>query len=114
MTSMDVMYGQVIRVLRTGFRIAGGFLVIGLVIALIRQESLATKVDSFSHIPGELADFRARAFIDLGIIAIVLTPVAAVVTIWLGFKRQGEDRFATYTLGVLGVLAASIALSLFR
>lgn len=113
-TSLNVVYRDVSRVLRIGFRIAAAFLVTGIVIALIRQEALAREVDAFSRIPGALIDLRARAFIDLAIIAIVLTPVAAVATIWRGLKAQGEDRFATYTLGVLGVLMASIALALLR
>jgi uncharacterized membrane protein len=114
MATAETLYRNVSRVLRIGFRIAAGFLVTGIVIALIRQEPIATEVDSFSKIPGALLDLRARAFIDLAIIAIVLTPVAAVITIWRGFLAQGERRFANYTLGVMGVLAASIALSLFR
>jgi uncharacterized membrane protein len=114
MASLDVLYTNVSRVLRIGFRIAAGFLLIGLVIALVRQEALATKVDPFSKIPGALFDLHARAFIDLAIITIVLTPVAAVVAIWRGFLARGESRFAGYTLGVLGVLGASIALALIR
>jgi uncharacterized membrane protein len=114
MSAVDALYREVSQVLRIGFRIAAAFLVSGIVIALIRQEPLATEVDSFSKIPGALFDLRARAFIDLAIIAIVLTPVAAVITIWRGFLAQGERRFANYTLGVMGVLAASIALSLFK
>jgi uncharacterized membrane protein len=114
MASIDTLYPKVSQVLRIGFRIAAAFLVSGIVIALIRQEPLATEVDSFSKIPGALMDLRSRAFIDLAIIVIVLTPVAAVVAIWRGFLAQGERRFANYTLGVLGVLGASIVLSLFR
>lgn len=113
-SSLDVVYKDVSRVLRIGFRIAAALLVTGLVIALIRQEALAREVDSFSKIPRALIELRARGFIDLAIIAIVLTPVAAVVTIWRGFRAQGEDRFASYTLGVLAVLTASIALALLR
>lgn len=114
MASLDLMYTNVIRALRTGFRIAAVLLVTGLVIALIRQEALATEVDSFSKIPNALVHLHARAFIDLAIIAIVLTPVAAVVTIWRSFRARGETRFAGYTMGVLAVLGASIALSLVR
>ena len=108
------LYADVSKVLRIGFRIAAAFLIAGIAIALVRQEPLATEVDPFSEIPGALADLRARALIDLAIIAIVLTPVAAVVTIWRGFLAQGDRRFANYTLGVLAILTASIVMSLVR
>ena len=114
MTTGNDLHHQVATVLRIGFRTAGALLVIGLAIALIRQESLATEADRFADIPGAIGDLKARGFIDLAIIAIVLTPIAAVVTIWRGFRARGESRFARYTLGVAAVLSASVLLALFR
>ena len=87
---------------------------VGIAVALIRQEALETEVDPVQEIPRALADGRARAFIDLAIIAIVLTPVAAIITIWRGFMVQGDRRFANYALGVLAILLASITYSLVR
>ena len=114
MGTTEQLHHDVAQVLRAGFRAAAGLLVAGLAIALIRQEPLATEADGFADIPGALVDLRARGFIDLAIIAIVLTPVAAVFTIWRGFRARGERRFAVYTLGVLAVLGATITLALTR
>lgn len=114
MTATERLHRDVNRILRIGFLTAAALLMAGIAVALVRQEPLATEVDPFQQIPGALADFRARAFIDLAIIAIVLTPVAAVAAIWRGFLLQGDRRFAGYTLGVLAILTASIALSLVR
>jgi uncharacterized membrane protein len=111
---IDPIYPQVAAVLRTGFRIAAGFLLIGVVVALIRQESLADRVDPFSKIPNALLDVRARAFIDLAVISIMLTPLAAVGTILRGFLAAGDVRFAWYAGAVLAILVASILLSLFQ
>ena len=97
-----------------GDGITGVLAMIGLAIALIRQEPLATRVDALSRIPRAVADLRASGFIDLAIIAIVVTPVAAVVTIFRGFTIRGDLRFAAYTLAVLVVLAASITLAVVR
>lgn len=113
-TQLDPIYPQVAAALRTGFRIAAGLLVLGIVTALIRQEPLAERTDSFAEIPGALLDFKARGFIDLAIIAIVLTPVAAVVTVLRGFLAAGDVRFARYAGGVLAILTISILLSLFQ
>jgi uncharacterized membrane protein len=114
MATYEALHLVVIRVLRTGFRIAAALLVAGLVISLVRRESLPSEVDPFTKIPGTLIDLRGRAFIDLAIITIVLTPVAAVLTIWRGFLGRGDRRFAGYSLGVLAILLASIILSLVR
>jgi uncharacterized membrane protein len=114
MTPIEQVHHEVATVLRIGFRIAAAFLIIGIVIALVRQEPLASEADRFVDIPGAVADLRARGFIDLAIVTIVLTPVSAVVRIWLGFRSRGEKRFAAYTLGVVAVLVASIALSVSR
>lgn len=105
---------SVARVLRIGFKLGAGLLLAGIAIALIRQEPLATKADAFVDIPDALLGLHASAFIDLSIITIILTPVAAVVTIWNGFRRSGDDRFAAYSLAVIAILLGSIALSLFR
>ena len=112
--AIDPIYPQVATVLRRGFRIAAALLLIGNGVALIRQEPLAARADSFVNIPGALADLEAGGFIDLAIIAIVLTPLAAVVTILRGFLAAGDTRFARYTGGVLAILILSIVLSLFQ
>ena len=52
--------------------------------------------------------------IDLGILAMMLTPVATVLVIALNFSRLGERKFVSLTLGVLAILATSIAISLLR
>jgi uncharacterized membrane protein len=113
-TALDPIYPRVVAVLRAGFRIAAGLLLVGISIALIRREPLAERADAFADIPAALADLDARGFIDLAIIAIVLTPLAAVVTILRGFLAAGDTRFARLTGGVLAILVASIVLSLFQ
>lgn len=109
-----LLYSNVVRVLRLGFRIAAGLLVTGLVIAVIRQEPLEHQTDPLPEIPSSLVHLHSAAFIDLAIIAIAMTPVAAVLTIFLGFRRAGEQFFARCAAGVLLVLCCSIALALAR
>jgi uncharacterized membrane protein len=110
----EAIYADVVRVLRAGFRVAAAFLVVGLVIAVLRKEPLEHKTDPLPEIPSALIHLHSSAFIDLAIIAIALTPVAAVMTIALGFRRTGEMLFAKCAAGVLLILMCSIALSLIR
>jgi uncharacterized membrane protein len=110
----DLIYRNTARTLQIGFRLAAGLLLCGIAIAIIRSQPLATSTGSLGELPGELARFDSQGFIDLAIITIVLTPLAAVIVIWRGFKRAGELRYAAYSLGVVAVLLCSIALSLIR
>jgi uncharacterized membrane protein len=114
MATTDPMYHAVAQVLRTGFRIAAGLILAGIVIALVRQQPLKSEVDPISKIPDALVHLHSSAFIDLGIIGIMLTPLASVFTILRTFTARGDRTFAMYTLGVLVILSASIALSLLR
>jgi uncharacterized membrane protein len=114
MATTDTMYHAVAQVLRTGFRIAAGLILAGLVIALVRQQPLKSEVDPISKIPDALVHLHSSAFIDLGIIGIMLTPLASVFTILRTFIARDDRTFAMYTLGVLVILSASIALSLLR
>jgi uncharacterized membrane protein len=108
------MYHDVAAVLRNGFRIAAGLMITGIVLALIRQEPLSTKVDPITDIPNALLHLHSSAFIDLAIISIMLTPLASVFAILRSFVISADRRFAAYTAGVLIILSASIALSLLR
>ena len=114
MATADPMYHAVAQVLKTGFRIAAGLILAGIVIALVRQQPLRSQVDPISKIPDALVHLHSSAFIDLGIIGIMLTPLASVFTILRTFIARGDRTFALYTLGVLVILSASIALSLLR
>jgi uncharacterized membrane protein len=114
MTSTDALNHDVARVLKTGFRIAAAMMATGLLVALVRQEPLRTEVDPISKIPSRLIHLRSSAFVDLSIIGIMLTPLASLVAILRRMLSAGDRRFAAYTLGVLVILCASIAISLTR
>jgi uncharacterized membrane protein len=114
MMTIESLNREVSTVLRVGFRIAAALLLAGLAIALIRQDALPERVDSITDIPPAVFHLRASGFIDLAIIAIVGTPVAAVISIFRGFMIRGDRRFAGYSLAVLAVLAASISLAVVR
>ncbi len=72
------------------------------------------RVLPFRDLPGAIADGDPTAIIDLGILAMMLTPVVLTLVIAWEFSKLGERRFAVSSLLVLGVLIISIAISLFR
>jgi uncharacterized membrane protein len=108
------LYSSTIRTLRAGFVIGGSLLVIGILISLYRREDLLTFVHPMDEVMGNLVDGESHAFIDLAFIVIMVTPVITVLRVAVGFSRFNDRRFAIYSVVVLGILAASIGLSLVR
>jgi hypothetical protein len=108
------IYRSAIRVLSWGFRIGAAILGIGLIIAIIKQESLRRTAEAYPDILPSIFDGEASGIISLSIVVLVATPVATVLTVATGFMRIGDRRYGLLSLVVLGVLAVSISLSLFR
>ncbi len=57
---------------------------------------------------------NASAIVSLAILAMMVTPVVAVLVVARGFQEIGDRRYARISFVVLLVLAASIASSLLR
>lgn len=95
-----------------GFRISAILIVVGIIRALIDREPL----DSHLATPGELLEglqsATSSAFLALGIIAMVLTPLVCSLTIAVTFFQQHDARYGRFTLLVLLILGLSISLSL--
>lgn len=110
----DSIYQSAIQVLRAGFALSALVLAMGAIWSIIERHPLSSEVLPFQEIPKALADGNPSALIDLGILVMMLTPVLVVMIIALQFSRLGERKFVSLTLGVLAILATSIAISLLR
>jgi uncharacterized membrane protein len=101
-------------VLSWGFRISVVVLAIGLAIAAFGDQTLAVKATSLEDLIPDLLDGKASAIVSLAILAMMITPVVAVLVVARGFHKIGDRRYARISFVVLLVLAASIASSLLR
>lgn len=100
------------QVLEAGFRISVGIMAIGLVLAVVRQESLPATLEGPVDIVRGIGQGEPEAIIGLGIIAIILTPIASTIAIAIAFLREGDRRYAAISGLVLLILLTSIGLSL--
>ena len=97
--------------LLTGLTISGLFLMAGLVIALTSHQErplgppppLGTLFQGAMH--GNGVDL-----LDLGLLALVCTPILRVAVLALGWGTAGDYRFAVVALVVLGLLVLSLCL----
>jgi len=99
-------------ILTWGFRLVAALLAAGLILAAIQGNDLSEQAEPLPQILKNLLDGESSALVDLAIVAMVLTPVAAVIAIATGFLRLGDRRYALASFFVLTVLGISIAISL--
>jgi len=104
----------VVTCLTWGFRVGAAFLAGGLAWALYQREPLNTDADPFVEVVPTVLAGEAAGIVDLAILWLMMTPVAAVVVLLVGFLRLGERRYALLSLVVLLILGFSIGLALRR
>jgi uncharacterized membrane protein len=118
-TGADELRLAVSRVLTAGIAIAAVLLVLGFVAALAvgwggsllgRPASGTVSLTDFGHLPTDLADLRPAAIGQLGLLALVLTPVSRVAASILLFAHEHDRLYVAITAIVLGVLLASLLL----
>jgi uncharacterized membrane protein len=64
----------------------------------------------FSNLPARLASWEPLAISQLGLLALLATPVTRVAASVAGFALEGDRLYTAITLAVLAVLLASIFL----
>ena len=101
-----------IKVLTTGWRLSFALVIIGLVIAIIRDEPLARELGTFSHVFAELRHGHSNGFLGVGILVMILSPIVSAATIAVSFFRIGDRQYGIITTVVFIILMISIGLSL--
>jgi uncharacterized membrane protein len=62
----------------------------------------------FSNLPARLAQLEPLAISQLGLLALLATPVTRVAASVVGFALEGDRLYTAITLAVLAILLASI------
>jgi hypothetical protein len=108
------IYAAAITTLTWGFRTGAALLTAGLALALAKAEPLGRVAEPFDEVVPAVLDGRAAGIVDVAILWLMATPVAAVVVVAAGFLRHGDHRYAALSLLALAVLGISISLALAR
>lgn len=101
------------RLLRIGVVTAGLFIAFGLLLFLATGESGYPDASSPTTVAGVavgVAGFKAYAFISLGLLLLILTPVFRVAVSILVFLKEGDKVYAGITALVLAILLISFVL----
>lgn len=96
------------RVLRTGVLTCLVLVVVGFILLAIHPAGAMHMVLPLREIFPAMLHGQGTAFIDLGILVLLATPLARVIITGIGFAWQREWPFALISLVVLLILMASI------
>lgn len=96
------------RVLRTGVLTCLVLVGIGFILLAFHPAGAMHMVLPFREIFPAMIRGQGTAFIDLGILVLLATPLARVIITGIGFAWQREWPFALISLAVLLILVASI------
>lgn len=109
--------GLVSRILVLGLGIACVFFLLGVVAYLDEGVGLggSEEADGLSHaLPNALAQGEPGAFVTVGLIVLLATPICRVVVSAGLFASVGDRPFTLLTLFVLAVLVATIVVGVVR
>jgi uncharacterized membrane protein len=116
--SPDRLRAVVSAVLTVGVTLSAGLIVAGFVgsFAVGWQGSLSGAapitgpVGDFGSIAAGLAALRPQAIAQLGLLTLVATPIARVLTSLVGFVLEGDRLYVAITATVLAILVTSALL----
>lgn len=99
------------RVLLTGVAASCALLTVGLAIVLFRNEARPMgPPPPLSDVFSKALHGRGLSFLELGLIVLMLTPVARVAVLVLGWAADRDWKFAAIAFFVLLLLGASLFL----
>jgi uncharacterized membrane protein len=107
--------GRVARVLRLGTNVAVALVAVGVVLMLAGGHSpleVAPSLDPAGLVAG-VAALQPAAFIWLGVLLVLATPVARVLTAGIGYLRNGEREMVVVAVLILAVVALGVIASTF-
>lgn len=116
----DLKLEQIIgNLLRAGVVLAAAVVLVGGVLYLVQHASAHSDYHQFHGTPSQLRSVKgivrdaahgdSQAIIQLGLLLLVLTPIARVIFSAIGFMEERDHMYVVITLIVLAVLIFSLA-----
>lgn len=98
------------QLLIVGLAAAAVLMVAGVLLGLFTGQGLPDAMVPLSDLLAELARFNPAAFISLGLLALIATPILRVAGSIVGFAIERDWRYALITTVVLIIVILSIVL----
>ena len=109
----DIAYKTTSFVLKWGSWLAVVILILGLLLFLIHPTPTQYSNHSWrENLWNNLSSFDSQAFINLGILLLMLVPFFRVLTILISFMLEKDKKYSWISLGVLLLLILGIFLAI--
>ena len=105
---MDAIERVVRGILSWGIVAAVVCMAIGLVLGVLDAEGLPTRVVPVGEVLSGLAAFDPAAYLSLGLLVLIATPLVRVAASLVAFARLHERRYVLVTGIVLAVMCVSV------
>lgn len=102
---------QTISLFRGGYILSFALVLVGLILAIVRDIPLAAELGPPQELFSHLTDLDPNGFIGLGIGVMILTPMVMTVEVAVNFFRANDKRFALITAVVATILIVTLALA---
>lgn len=96
--------GLLAAVLTWGFRIGGAIIALGVALAIIQHRELAESIGSPSELLHSVRSGNSNGVISIGLLVIVLSPMAGVIALLRSFWRQGDGRYVKVSIILLTIM----------
>lgn len=103
---------RVANILRVGFVTALSLMLAGVVLSVLRDQPIGDSVVELGDLPGELRRFNPQGIVDLGILALLATPLTYVLVAMGTYIRQRDWVFAAICCALVAILTCSVVLAL--
>ncbi len=97
------------RVIRVGVLLSAAFLLAGMVDSLVAPDAVGNlDASTLAALPRGVAGLNTQALIHTGILLLLATPIARVITVGIELALRRETPFVLICSGVLFLLALSV------
>lgn len=108
---LENLYERIAKILAIGFWASIVVIVAGLIVALVRGQDILDTTLRMESVVGQAIRLNGSAMVDLGLLGLLLTPLAYVVAALLTFVRQRDRLFVAVCVALLLLFAATVGLA---
>jgi len=106
------LYRRIVIVLNAGFGVSVGLMLLGIGVAVARGQTVGETAEPIGGLLRAAGRLEAQGLIDLGILLLLLTPVAYVAVSLATFIRQRDLLYVGVCLVLLSIIGGSIGMAL--
>jgi uncharacterized membrane protein len=109
---LSQLYRRIVLILKCGFFLALGLMLLGIIVAILRDQSIGDSTDPLSELFDSLRALEGQAILELGILVMLATPFSYVLVSLVTFVRQRDKVFVEVCLVLIAILLGSVGIAL--